>query len=216
MDLYSLTRRVADNQRKIDAQTGEARAVLTRRAALVEDIAALSEQVTHLDQAAALLNSLGEQRQAQAQGVIEELVTQGLQTVFDETLSFHIVSGTKGKNAVIDFVIRTTLGEKVIDTPVLDARGGGMAAVVGFLLRLVVLALQSKDSGGKLLVLDETFAHVSAEYLPGVSQFLRQVVDEFGLQIIMVTHQTELIEDADVVYRFTQSQGKTKAARADG
>lgn len=216
MDIELLRQQVETNQRKIDAAVGEARAVLARGNALRDEIKNLTQEIEDLDKAAALLNSMGEQRQAQAQGVIETLVTQGLQTIFDETLSFHIVSSVKGKSPVIDFVIRTTLGGKVIDTPVMDARGGGLAAVVGFLLRLVVLSLQTKDFGHKLLVLDETFAHVSAEYLPGVSQFLRQVVDEFGLQIIMVTHQTELIEDADVVYRFSQTQGKTKAVRVDG
>jgi DNA repair exonuclease SbcCD ATPase subunit len=91
----------------------------------------------------------------------------------------------------------------------MDARGGGLAATVGFLLRVVVLLLRTGGTGKQLLVLDETFAHVSAEYLEGVGRFLREIVDRSGVQIILVTHQETLAEAADVVYRFTAKDGKT-------
>jgi ABC-type lipoprotein export system ATPase subunit len=61
--------------------------------------------------------------------------------------------------------------------------------------------------------LDETFAHVSSEYLEPMGQFLREVVDKTGVQIIMVTHQPELAEYADTVYRFSNKDGKTQVAK---
>lgn len=61
-----------------------------------------------------------------------------------------------------------------------------------------------------LLVLDETFAHVSSDYLEPLGQFLREVVDKTGVQIIMVTHQQEFANFADKVYNFsTVANGET-------
>lgn len=209
-NLDSLTIQARNRRRQLDATYGEARATLLRGKDLQAEVATLGEVITDLDRATALLNSLGEDRQLKAQQTIEELVTRGLQTIFDETLSFHIVQSVKGKTANVDFLVRTTLSGSVVETPVMESRGGGLAATVGFLLRLVVMLLGKGTRQENILILDETFAHVSAEYLGPLGEFLREVVDKTGVQIIMVTHQNEFVEYADKVYRFTVTDGKTQ------
>lgn len=212
MSLEQLALRARHRRRTLDERQGEARALLTRGKELQEEVAHLTELVEDLDRVTLLLNSMGEDRQQKAQQTIEELVTRGLQTIFDETLSFHIVQTTKGRSVQVDFVVRTTLQGRAIDTPVMDARGGGLAATIGYLLRLVIILLTRKPGEEPPpMVLDETFAHVSAEYLPAVRDFVREVVDKTGVQHIIVTHQEELVEGADRVHRFTMRDGETKA-----
>lgn len=211
-DLDSLAARVAARRRVVDTLAGEARAVLETKRSLDAEVETLTAETDVLDKVVILLNSLAEERQAQAQGVIETLVTQGLQTIFDDSLSFHIVPTTKARTSGVEFVVRSTLTHEAVETPVMDARGGGLAAVVGFLLRLVVMLLSAQSGREKLLVLDETFAHVSEDYLEPLGQFLRQIVDRTGVQIIMVTHQPEFLEFADVAYRFSQIDGRTKVS----
>lgn len=211
-DIETASLRVAANRRSLDQRLGEARAVLARGKDLEVEVARLTDEVADLERVSVLLNSLGEERQAAAQSTIEDLVTRGLQTIFDETLSFHIVASVKGKTSVVDFMVRSTLPTGTVDTPVMDARGGGLAATVGFLLRVVVLMLRTQGQGKQLLVLDETFAHVSDEYLEGVGNFLREIVDRSGVQIIMVTHQPEFVEHADKAFRFSAVNGKTKVS----
>jgi DNA repair exonuclease SbcCD ATPase subunit len=207
--LDSLLVQARQRRRQIDTRQGEARSVLLRGKELSAEVNSLGEQVTELDRVTLLLNSLGEERQLAAQASIEELVTRGLQMIFDETLSFHIVQNVRGKTAVVEFVVRTTLGTEVIETPVMDARGGGLAAVIGFLLRLVVMLMGRSERDADLLVLDETFSMVSAEYLEPLGEFLREVVDRTGAQIVMVTHQAAFSEYADKVYYFSTEDGKT-------
>lgn len=209
VNIDELAVRVRTRRRTLDAMGGEMRATLLRGKELQGEVAELGELIEDLDRVTVLLNSLGEERQLKAQATIEELVTRGLQTIFDSTLSFHIVQTVKGKSAHVEFVVRTTVGNEVIETPIMEARGGGLAAVVGFLLRLVVLLLTRGTKTESVLVLDESFSHVSAEYLPNVSEFLREIVDKTGVQVIMVTHQDELVENADKVYRFTNESGRT-------
>lgn len=213
-ELSDLATKVRNARRKLDRQSGEARAVGLAGQRAQEELRQYRNEVNTFDRAAAVLTSIGEKRQESVQYQIETLVTKGLQSIFSDDLSFHVVSSitSKGKVPVVDFIVRTTLSDgKTIDTPVMDARGGGLAVVVGFLLRLVVLLL-SKDKYAQVLFLDETFAMVSKEYLPKVASFLRELVDKTDLQLIVVTHSEELTENADLVYRLTQdSYGHTNA-----
>jgi predicted ATPase len=213
MPLEELAAVARSQSRILDERQGEMRAVLTHGRELQEEVAELKELTEDLDKVTHLLNSIGEDRQQAAQQTIEELVTRALQTIFEDNLSFHIVQTTKGRAVQVDFMVRTTLNGRVIETPVMDARGGGLAATIGYLLRLVVLLLTRKKNQNTRMILDETFAHVSAEYLPAVREFVREIVDQTGVQHIIVTHQEELIEGADLVHRFTMVDGETKAER---
>lgn len=201
--------RARQRRRQIDLQQGQVRGILLRGKELTAEVATLTETVDELDRVTALLNSLGEEKQLAAQESIEGLVTRGLQMIFDSTLSFHIIQNVRGKTAVVEFVVRTTIGPSVIETSVMDARGGGLAAVIGFLLRLVVMLMSRGSRDSNVLVLDETFSMVSADYLEPLGEFLREVVDKTGAQIIMVTHQPAFEDFADKVYHFSTSQGQT-------
>lgn len=213
-ELDELTVAVRNRRRVLDGIAGEARSVLLRGIEVQKEIEELATAANELEKVTILFNSIGEERQLKAQQTIEGIVTRGLQTIFDETLSFHIIQTTKAKTANVDFVVRTTLPGSVVDTNIMEGRGGGLAAVVGFLLRLVVMLLQSGTKTENIMLLDETFAHVSAEYLEPLNQFVREIVDKTGIQIILVTHQPEFAEYADTVYRFSQdSKGQTKIAK---
>ncbi len=212
-DLDSLNIEVRNRRRQLDALSGQKAVVLSRKEDLEREIASLNSTADELERVTVLFNSLGEDRQNEAQEKIEGIVTSGLQMIFDESLSFHISQSTKAKSAHVDFTVRTTLPGSVVETGVLDARGGGLSAVIGFLLRLVTMLLERGPREDNILVLDETFAHVSAEYLEPLGQFLREIRDKTGVQIIMVTHQPEFAEYADNVFRFTNENGQTKVSK---
>lgn len=215
MKFSELERELHRKRREVDTRLGEAKAVLQRAKDIQSNIDDKEALVDDLERVTILLNTIGEDRQMQAQETIEELVTRGLQTIFDSTLSFHIVQTIKGRSVTAEFMVRTTLGDTFIETPVLDARGGGLAATIGFLLRVVVLLLSSGTKQDNVLILDETFAHVSDEYLPPLGEFLRELVDKTGIQIIMVTHQPEFMEYSDKSYRFSIKDGKTEAVESE-
>jgi len=208
-DLSELTIKIRSRRRELDGLAGEARSVLTRGKELQGEIKELVSDISDLERVSILLNSLGEDRQLKAQQTIEEIVTRGLQMIFDDTLSFHIIQTVKNKQANVEFVVRTTLKNSVVDTPVMEARGGGLAATIGFLLRVVVLLLKNGTQQENILILDETFAMVSAEYLDSLGEFIREIVDKTGIQILMVTHQPTFAEYADKVHRFSKVDGKT-------
>jgi len=210
--LSGLKRRLAVIKSSNDVRLGQARALGqqgkdAQRAQ--KDAQTVAEVLT---KAVGVLNKVSEERAAQAQETIEGLVTKGLRGIFGSELSFHIVSSVKGKAVNSDFIIRTQLDDgSQVDTPVLDARGGGLAATVGVLLRVVLILLDPAQP--RLLVLDEPFAHVSAEYEGPLAEFLAELVSGTGIQIVMVTHSEVYSEVADAVYRFGQQNGKTTVQR---
>jgi chromosome segregation ATPase len=208
-DLRELSRRVRAARHTLERQAGVAKEVFQRGADLQAEVTALSAEVERYTRAAAILNKIGEEQQASAQEQIETLVTKGLSTIFGEGTSFHLVSTERARRQEVDLVIRSRRGDIDIETGVLDSDGGGLAAIVGALLRIVILLL-SRDRQQPVLILDEPFVHLSENHHAVFARFLREIADKAGVQIIMVTHQEKLAEHADKVYRFVLTDGATR------
>jgi ABC-type glutathione transport system ATPase component len=173
------------------------------------EVETLTAQKASYEKAAAVLGSIGEQRQQAAQGQVEALVTRGLQTVFGEEYSFHIEQSMAGLRPEVNFLVRSTMEDgTVIETDVMSSRGGGLAAVVGFLLR-VVIALLSKKADETVIFLDETFGMLSEEYEGRMAEFIRELSDKTGLSFVLVTHSSAYSDLADKRYRFELSKKGT-------
>lgn len=200
-DLDHLLTRQKLIQRRLDQEVGAARELVRRGQAAELEAERLAWQLESYERICGALTKVGEKEQGQAQRQIEELVTRALQVIFGEELSFKLVPRVLRDQAALDMVLVSTYGDTVIETPVMEARGGGMAAVVGFVLRLVVLLLS--PGVRRFLALDESFAHVSASYEPRVAEFLREVADKAGVQLLLITHSTAYSELADARYRLT-------------
>ena len=204
------------NSQKIDLQRNKTlfESLETQLSETESQIVDLQDTSAVLDRVTVLLNSIGEEKQLQAQQKIEGIVTKGLQFIFGDNYSFHITQTVKGKNSTIDFTIKSLIGDSVLETDILGAHGGGLASVVGFLLRITLLLL-SKDSQARIIIGDEMFAAVSREYLDPLAQFVKELVEKTGIQFLLITHSPEWIEYADVAYRFENKNGVTKVREED-
>lgn len=132
---------------------------------------------------------------------IEEIVGEGLRLVFGDDTDFIVETKTERGASAIDFVIETNQGE--VDP---DAEGGSFIQVVSFLLRLIFIKAH-RPALRQVVVLDESLNAVSEEYQEATAQLLRKMVDESGVQIILVTHNRIFTEYADVVYEVTKTKG---------
>lgn len=72
----------------------------------------------------------------------------------------------------------------------MTAAGGGAVDVAAFALRVACLMLASPT---RVIVLDEPFRFVSSQYRENVRLMLEELSEQFGLQIVMVTHIDELV-----------------------
>ena len=158
-------------------------------------------------QAAAVVRQYADARQEEVHSQIQTLVTQGLTQIFQEDLRLVITQKVIGKRTDVEFKIASTIGGNEVVTPIMDARGGGVAAVAGFLLRVIMLLLTPNSR--KILFLDESFAQVSAEYEPRLAEFVSELADRFGVQFLMVTHSNAFDDVSDAVFRTKYLNGST-------
>lgn len=207
-ELSSLETLLRQRRTRFERRLGEAKGVSTRLKETRQEIEDLSTLKEAAEEAIGVLNSFADTRQKDVLAKIEGLVTEGLQTVFGDDLSFHAVQTTRGKLASTEFVVRSTTGGQSVETSIMDARGGGVAAVAGFLLRLILLML--RHDARPVLFLDETFAQLSAEYEPRLAEFIGELVERTNVQIVMVTHSDAFSDTAGVIYRFGLKDGVSK------
>jgi hypothetical protein len=194
-DVAALAAQVRSTRQHLDREAGRAWQVGQAWQAVEAEIATLEELAAQYARVAALLTTVGEEAQETARGRFEALATRALRHVFGENLSFGLVAGESGGQATLEAVIRSDYGGTITETPVLTARGGGMAAVTGFVMRLVMLLLT--PGVRRILFLDESFGFVSESYVPRVASLLRDVADQAGVQVVLATHNPVFAQYAD-------------------
>ena len=163
------------------------------------EVARGEELVQVADQVRVFFNVLAEAQRLEMQQKVEGLVDYGVQMVFGPHYRFKVVSELKGKSVRTEFFIEND----GLRLPILDATGGGVGDVVAFLLRVVMLCLV-RPVQRRVLVLDEPFKFVSAAHFQTLGDLLRELTNQLGLQLIMVTHKVELVEPATTVIRVSK------------
>jgi len=129
-------------------------------------------------------------------GKIEGIVSDGLRRVFDDpTLTLVVEKKAQARGNVYRLLVSKDGGEPYDP---MNSYGGGVVNVIGLLLRLILI---KRFKLAKLIVLDEQFNNVSADYLPTVSALLKTLTDKHGYTILAVTHQPILADAADSIFQ---------------
>ena len=140
-----------------------------------------------LREAQDITQHVAQQIQQQAHNQIAGAVSRCLEAVFDEPYVFRIHFERKRDRTEVRLVFE----RDGLEVSPMTASGGGVVDVAAFALHLSCLVL-AKPQPRNVLILDEPFKYVSAEYLPRVRVLLETLSEEMGIQIIMVTHIKEL------------------------
>lgn len=166
-------------------------------------IAEIEQNKALLLKAVAVIDAAIKVVSASGIGVIESLVTSGLQLVFgDPTMSLSIDKKENVRGNSYELI-----GQKGdVRGPIMETFGGGVANVVSFLLRVILI---NRFQLARCLVIDESFNNVSAEYLPMVSEMLHQLSRARDYKILAVTHQPILAAAAGAVYRVVPNEHRS-------
>ena len=126
---------------------------------------------------------------------ISGIVTEGLSSIFhDQDLEFGIEVSQKHGKVWVEFL--TTKGAKTASA--LDSFGGGIVAVESLLLRILILL---KTGLARYLILDESLASLSSEYVENCGNFVRKMCSELDVDLLLVTHNQDFVEYADTAYK---------------
>jgi DNA repair exonuclease SbcCD ATPase subunit len=127
-----------------------------------------------------------------------DLATTALRhTIHDQQLTFRVKQEPKYNRVAIRFVLEEESPRGIVEGDPINSYGGGAAAVISLVLRLAVMARMGM---GNLLLLDESMHFVSNAYVPGAAMFMRKLAERTGVNILMVTHNSEFITHAHTAY----------------
>jgi hypothetical protein len=173
----------------------ELKSLQKRREDLVADMDSTRIRIQTLVKVEELYKHLLDKYVNQYAESFSSIVTEGLENIFfDQDISFNVVVGQKGGKVWLDFETH----QNGVKGPALEAFGGGVACVESFLLRLLVLL---KTGLAKYLILDESFAALSVEYVEDAGRFIRKMCEDLDVHILLVTHNPEFLNHAHRAYK---------------
>jgi ABC-type Mn2+/Zn2+ transport system ATPase subunit len=155
------------------------------RARVTKQRLGLLEKLGHLQDAQAEHQQLAEYVQNAVNTYISETVTNCLQIVYGPTVEFKVVFKKKRGKTEGRFVFKK---DGRLTDPI-NADSGGMAQIAAFILRCICIHMTNRR---KVIFLDEPFGGVDKKATPQIRELLDSLSTEFGMQIVMVTHNEEL------------------------
>ncbi len=130
-----------------------------------------------------------------------ELATTGLRHIIhDQHLTFSIRQEPKYNRLAMRFVLE----QNGVEGDPIASFGGGAAVIISFVMRIAVMARMKMAN---LLILDESMAALANVYVPAAGAFMRQIAEETGINILMVTHNQEFLNHAHIAYEGRKEDG---------
>jgi len=143
-----------------------------------------------------LLTEASRLTQMNIQNQIESLVTMAIRSVYERDFKFLVEFEIKRNKT--ECLLRVQEGEKEPYIPKED-QGGGLLDVISLALRIVLWSME-KPRSRNIFILDEP-GKWTGVLIVKFGEMLKEISKELGLQILMVTHDSELVEIADRAWK---------------
>ena len=129
---------------------------------------------------------------------METFVNQVLSYVFyDEQYRIRLdITNKRNKSLTFYFID----DKKGLEVPLRKGNGKGVKAIVSFIL-LTYYLLRMKSP---YLFMDESFVNISAVYIERFFDFVKKLCNDYGLCIVLITHDLRFPEYADVIYKVSK------------
>jgi DNA repair exonuclease SbcCD ATPase subunit len=162
------------------------------------------KRAEHTRQAQTVVQQVARMTQEELQFHFSELVSLALATVFDDPYKFRLEFVLRRDRSEADLFLER--GEEKVHP--MSAAGGGVVDVAAFALRVAMWCMQQPRSRATL-ILDEPFRFLSRDLQDRAALMIKEISQRLNLQIIMVTHNNELIDSADAFFQTHLSNGQT-------
>lgn len=192
----------------IDKIEGVKESLEKRKEALILEIDDLNKEEETLVLVVELLRQMADAEISKAVDSVESLLTEGLGTVFeDQNLEIKAeVRLIRGKVSVELNTIREYPDGTKICAKSVEGFGGSVTTIQSILLRIIVLL---KHGLRPLLVLDESLMALESKYIPNVGKLLGSLCDRLGLDLLVITHNPELVDYAHNHWELVKENGSS-------
>jgi len=203
---------VSNLRSRVDMVIGLREAVRTRIKNIQTEIGNLEVEGDLLDRVSGLFRSLIDKEITDSVAAVEKLQSEGLQSVFDDqNLSVKgEVEVLRGKVSVGMKTLDCKDDGTVVEGMANDAFGGAVTTLQSVLMRITILV---KRGMRPLLLLDEALPAINHEYVVNTGKFLEAICKRMGLDILLITHDTVLVDAGHNPYRVRK--GKQGIAHLD-
>lgn len=141
---------------------------------------------------------------------VDALLTLAISSIFDRPFTFNLEFERKRNR--LECTPKIMEGSKEY-VPKEDM-GGGIIDITSFAMRVVLWSIENPKVRN-LFILDEPMKFVGkGELLNRAGNVLREIADRLNVQLIVVTHESELAQMADTKYIVTHD-GNSKVERAE-
>lgn len=199
----SSDRRLEALSARLHALEGEQKTLSWLKVEAKERLQQAQERHEQYNKALAVLQELEQQWRRQFEERLADVLSWGLSEVFGTDLKVRIATDIKRGTSHT----RITVVDGDVETDVLDYEGGSLVNVLTVLLR-ILMTVSLVQPQRKFFVLDEPFSMVSVEYRPALCHLLRELAHRYDLQFLIVSHEPELIDAADVAYLVGKTEGR--------
>lgn len=181
---------------------------------LETEIAFLEADLDVRQQANAVLDLLAEKEVEEGVKTYVHLLDEGLKAIFPEQniTQEAEVSKVRGKVSVHLKTLVTGKDGILVEGDGLDTFGGAVSTIQSLLLRVSLIL---KRGLRPLLILDETFPAVDEGRLDLLVEFLKALCQKLNMDILCITHQASLAENADLAYRVTSTKQGAKFTKLE-
>lgn len=192
---------------KADHARALRKAALNEHGRLKKEARDLSAEREILDLTAALLRKLMDLEVTEAKEVVEQLLTEGLQTVFsDQDLKIKAkVEEKRGKVYLNLVTVEKHDDGKVTEGVASESNGGAVTTVQSVLMRIITTMQRGLRP---ILILDESLPAFDPHYVTDMMRFLSTLCKRLGFDIILVTQNQSLPEHANVAYSLRKAKGQ--------
>ena len=143
-----------------------------------------------------VIREVAVQTQEQLAFHVQDIVTSAILGVFPNPYVFKADFVMNNNRTECKLGLLSNDGEVI--NP-LNASGGGVVDVTAFALRIASWSMKVPRSR-PVIILDETFKHLSRDLMPKAGEMLRGMADKLNMQVIMITHEPDLVQVADKVF----------------
>jgi len=192
---------ISELRNKLEQAKGRRQSLRTQLKNNKEKVSNLEIEIDSLLQAQLIIQKVAKETQEQLEWHISNLVTLALESIFPNPYKFNVKFIIKRGQTECALNLIDDQGNEL--SP-LDAVGGGVIDVSSFALRI---ALWTLTKSRNTMTLDEPFKFVSKSLLPKVAILLKELSQKLKLQMIIVSHLNELVEEADKVFQVTIKNG---------
>lgn len=163
-------------------------------------IADCKDEISKYEKKKAVLVEASNEARNHSISVFEGVATNALKEILGDNLSVEIAVSEINGNKTLEFLVKSTYADHEVIVDPTTEDGGGVADVVS-LASLIAMNSFLSDENDAPIILDEPTKFVSKGNAESVAKFLKTISEDFGKQIIMVTHDGVSSNFADKAYR---------------